>query len=275
VQVELRANSGVLEAQIAAHATNARERESVEALQLELVAAQMDALDAHVAAENAERAAAAALTAEQRRWAEAEGQLRIAQEQLQLAQQQLQLLLRATRRSAAARKPKPLRVSMKRRRAPVKKRPAAVAVLSDSDSGEHAEPERKSRYPVRGSTRWRAQLKHNRKLEQIGYFDTEEEAARAVAKFLWANGRGGEASFTKAGDPQAPRKNADCLSRYRGVGFNDRTGKWTAHIKNPKTKEQECIGSNYKTEEEAADAYNAKAKEYGKKTNVDLGFRSQ
>ena len=101
------------------------------------------------------------------------------------------------RRFAAARKPKPLRVNMKGRRAPVKKRPAAVAVLSDSDSGEHAEPERKSRYPVRGSTRWRAQLKHNRKLEQIGYFDTEEEAARAVAKFLWANGRGGRGQLHK------------------------------------------------------------------------------
>lgn len=29
------------------------------------------------------------------------------------------------------------------------------------------------------------------------------------------------------------------------------------------------------TEEEAADVYDAKAKEYGKKTNVELGFSKQ
>ena len=39
--------------------------------------------------------------------------------------------------------------------------------------------------------------------------------------------------------------------------------------------EAACIGSNFATEEEAADANAAKAKEYGKKTNVELGFRSQ
>ena len=68
-----------------------------------------------------------------------------------------------------------------------------------------------------------------------------------------------------------PRKSADRLSRYRGVGFKN--GKWTAQIKNPKTKKQECIGSNYKTEEDAARAYDVRARKYGKVTNFELRLR--
>jgi hypothetical protein len=168
-----------------------------------------------------------------------------------------------TGRTPAAGAPKrPHRAQPKRRRGRFGKGPG--------------KPRRESQFPhvyPTDSGRWRGHVLHNGVRESCGTWKTEVEAAKAVADFLRRNGRGREASFDERGRRQVPLKNAACRSRYLGVGYDDRTGKWTAQIKNPTTKRQECIGSNFATEEEAADAYDARAEELGKTTNADLGRR--
>ena len=100
--------------------------------------------------------------------------------------------------------------------------------------------------------------------EECGTWKTEVEAAKAVARKLWELDRGGEASFDERGrpqEPQVPQRSAAFSSRYAGVSFNKKARRWYAFFDNPDTGRREHLGS-FGTEEEAARAYDFRAREY-------------
>jgi hypothetical protein len=66
--------------------------------------------------------------------------------------------------------------------------------------------------------KWSAFVKHNGTQVNLGYFDTELEAAKAVDLWLRANGRAAEANFDES-DVFVPRVSTK-YSRFRGVTWN-------------------------------------------------------
>jgi hypothetical protein len=93
---------------------------------------------------------------------------------------------------------------------------------------------------------WMAQVAIGRQTVYVGSYKTESEAAEAAEK-----ARAEGASFK--------REKAATSSSYRGVTFHKREGKWRAQI-NIDGK-RKMIGS-YRTQEEAARAYNEAALKY-------------
>jgi hypothetical protein len=124
--------------------------------------------------------------------------------------------------------------------------------------------------PIGNSGLWRAGLRHDKKRINFGgkRFPSAEAAAREVAKFLWKHGRGHDASFDEAGNPQTPYRDPTLKSQYIGVHpSRNGTGTWTAQIS--VGNEIQHLGS-FATEVEAAVAYDAIARPLGRPTNFAL-----
>ena len=78
--------------------------------------------------------------------------------------------------------------------------------------------------------KWRASVKHNGKLVNLGgSFDTEIAAAKAVDVWLRENGRAAEANFDESGS-FVPRVSTQS-SKYRGVSWYKKSNQWKAEIK--------------------------------------------
>jgi hypothetical protein len=124
--------------------------------------------------------------------------------------------------------------------------------------------------PIGNSGLWRAGLRHDKKRINFGgkRFPSAEAAAREVAKFLWKHGRGHDASFDEAGNPQTPYRDPTLKSQYIGVHpSRNGTGTWTAQIS--VGNEIQHLGC-FATEVEAAVAYDARARLLGRQTNFEL-----
>jgi hypothetical protein len=114
------------------------------------------------------------------------------------------------------------------------------------------------------SKKWRARVRHNGKLVELGNnFDTEIAAAKAVDVWLRENGRAAEANFDESGSfvPRVSTKS----SKYRGVSWKN--NQWYASIK--VAGKMENLGY-FDDEAEAARAFDTRAAELGRPTNFDL-----
>jgi hypothetical protein len=100
---------------------------------------------------------------------------------------------------------------------------------------------------------WIAQIQYDGKKHKLGYFDHEEEAAKAYDKAARAqHGEKAQLNFPAEGE-SGPRKS----SKYRGVSWNKSGNKWRAGIKYDGKKHS--LGY-FEDEEEAAKAYDKAAK---------------
>ena len=97
----------------------------------------------------------------------------------------------------------------------------------------------------------------------LGYFDTELEAAKAVDVWLRENGRAAEANFDESGS-FVPRAKS---SKYRGVTWSKSHNQWHAQIS--VAGKLEHLGF-FDDEAEAARAFDTRAAELGRPTNFDL-----
>ena len=113
--------------------------------------------------------------------------------------------------------------------------------------------------------KWRANIKHNSKLQFLGAFTTEKDAAlaydaaarrlRGAAATLNFPGRG-EAKAEKQRQLSKIRTKAR-RSKYTGVSWARVSQKWTAYIKH--NSKQQFLGA-FTTEKDAALAYDAAAR---------------
>lgn len=140
------------------------------------------------------------------------------------------------------------------------------------DSAVLKEIERKS--PYRGVTqtlfnKWSAEVFKDKERFYLGIYDTAEDAARAYnkkAKELYGN----NAKLNPVeGDIEIKGRKAKS-SQYRGVSYNGpKRNTWSVLLRDSSGKE--VRGGTYKTEVEAALAYNEKAKEvHGAKAKLNV-----
>ena len=111
--------------------------------------------------------------------------------------------------------------------------------------------------------RWRAHVGRGGKMHTIGHYDDEVAAARAVDKWLLANGR--RRVNLDADDMPLEQTSKTYSSIYVGVWKHK--GKWEAHIK--VHGKYENLGT-YRTQKEAALAYDRRARQVGMGTNFRL-----
>nr|WP_255550450.1 AP2 domain-containing protein [Sporosarcina sp. E16_3] len=123
---------------------------------------------------------------------------------------------------------------------------------------------------TRRNGRFAATIRNNGVGERLGNYDTAREAAKAYnikaeeyfGKFAWLNDVDHEGFEIR----KLPKQS----SMYRGVHYVEVRGKWVASIWNNSIKKKIVIGS-YDTEDGAALAYNAYAKELkGDKAHVNI-----
>ena len=107
--------------------------------------------------------------------------------------------------------------------------------------------------------RWRAQVCRGGKIHEIGYYDDEVAAARAVDKWLRANGQ-------RPVNLDADDKPLEWQTNYASiyVGVRKDRGKWRARIR--VHGKYENLGL-YRTQKEAALAFDRRAREVGRGTN--------
>ncbi len=102
------------------------------------------------------------------------------------------------------------------------------------------------------------------KQHHIGYYDIEDDAARDIDEWLSEHGED-PVNFDAKGN-RVVRQSTDA-SIYRGVTWDKSKGKWVVKIY--VGNKTENIGQ-FDTEEEAAEAYDERAWELGRKTNFRL-----
>ncbi len=111
--------------------------------------------------------------------------------------------------------------------------------------------------------KWAAYVKHNKKQIDLGSFDAEIAAAKAVDVWLRANGRAAKANFDESGN-FVPRVSTES-SEYRGVSWSKSHNQWWARI--TVAGKPEKLGF-FDDEAEAARAFHKRAAELGRPTNV-------
>jgi hypothetical protein len=100
--------------------------------------------------------------------------------------------------------------------------------------------------------KWQARIRYGSKQHSLGYFEDENEAARAYDRAARAHhGEKAQLNFPGEGE-NGPRKS----SKYRGVNWHKGNNKWRAQIMND--GKQHHLGS-FEDEEKAARAYDRAA----------------
>jgi hypothetical protein len=114
------------------------------------------------------------------------------------------------------------------------------------------------------NNKWDAHINYDGKKHHFGYFEDEEEAARAYDKAARAqHGKRAQLNFPAEGE-SGPRKS----SKYRGVSWDKSKNKWQAQINYDGKKRH--LGS-FKDEEEAARAYDRAARDQrGEKAQLNF-----
>jgi hypothetical protein len=116
----------------------------------------------------------------------------------------------------------------------------------------------------KNDNKWQATIKFNGKNRYLGYFENEEEAAKAYDKAARAHhGEKAQLNFPAEGE-SGSRKS----SKYRGVSWHKRGSKWQASIRH--NGKIHSLGS-FEVEEEAARAYDRAAKVH-KRKKAQLNF---
>ena len=107
--------------------------------------------------------------------------------------------------------------------------------------------------------RWHAHVWHGGTVHNIGLYDDEVDAARAVDKWLMANRR-------RRVNLDADGKPLEWQTTYASiyVGVTKHKGKWQAHIKVGNKLESH---GTFDTQKEAALAFDRRAREVGRGTN--------
>jgi hypothetical protein len=101
-----------------------------------------------------------------------------------------------------------------------------------------------------------------KRTRHIGYFASEEDAARAYdAAAVQAHGPGAERNFPGEAISELPvEKKQRSSSRYIGVCWSKRKSSWEVQLTHPQTQRRSRTGS-YASEEDAARAYDRAAVE--------------
>jgi hypothetical protein len=141
------------------------------------------------------------------------------------------------------------------------------AVLNFPAEGQQGvDDEKRSKYRgvswYKRDSKWKAQIRHTGKLHYLGYFDDEEEAARAYDRFASAH-RGDKAALNFPPEGEQGMS-VGMTSEYRGVSWVKSSSKWKAQIQ--LTGKKHHLGC-FDDEEEAARAFDRAAREHhGDKT---------
>jgi hypothetical protein len=112
--------------------------------------------------------------------------------------------------------------------------------------------------------KWSAGINYDGKKHHLGYFEDEEEAARAYDKAVRVqHGKKAQLNFPAKGESEFRKS-----SKYRGVSWYKRDKKWEANINYDGKKQN--LGS-FEDEEEAAKAYDIAARaHHGKKAQLNF-----
>ena len=143
---------------------------------------------------------------------------------------------------------------------------AARAVRNDEAAASKEATGKTSRffgvYWDKRTRKWHATVWHGGKMHHIGYYDDEVDAARAVDKWLVANRR-------RPVNLDADGKPLEWQTTYASiyVGVHKHRGKWQAQIRVSGKREYR---GTYRTQKEAALAYDRRARQVGKGTNFRL-----
>ena len=141
--------------------------------------------------------------------------------------------------AAAAARPAPPRLPRQPRRKGPKKRKTSrfIGVSWDAARGK-----------------WMAQVKEGKRQTFIGYYDDEEQAALAYNAYVRRHGLENKINPVDTNGKLLPKKKR--TSRFWGVSWVARRGKWLVRYKDTSTPAQDCYVGLFADEEAAALAYN-------------------
>jgi hypothetical protein len=113
---------------------------------------------------------------------------------------------------------------------------------------------------------WRVRVTDllTKRQKHVGYFASEEDAARAYdCAAMQAQGSGAKRNFPDEDISEAPatvgeQKTQRSSSRYTGVSWTKASSSWRVQLTDPQTKRKRTIGS-YASEDDAARAYDCAA----------------
>jgi hypothetical protein len=139
-------------------------------------------------------------------------------------------------------------------------------------AGEEQKQRGSSRYTgvtwCQDRSSWKVQLydEQTKRQQHVGYFSSEEDAARAYDRAaVQAHGPGAKRNFPDEAIGELPvtvsvgrKKRRSFSSRYFGVSWNTATSSWRVQLMDPQTKRKQHIGT-FASEEDAARAYDRAA----------------